>query len=379
MESIRDLMRGLTGDPWRSKTGFSTDLEEAHRSLACMTTKDDKADCINTWLGTGKNQPCLFGRVAARLGRVGYCVLDEDDLERDDTEIQRIIQRSRLEWVRRTYRGEQSAFVLLILAERIATALPNAAMRALAARIVLLYLQREPQVDQVMLEEAFLEIPGRDPWVLRWDAGVNYFSSQADGRWWHDHRIPGGFAFSVNSVGHLARATKVDKLLEVLNAELGMEEDPPGHHHVDTLPRALEFAMRTIDGAYNSVSGKATELIERRAQTPECPFALPAHLKDRDPALYSGHYHTDHTLPSVYFRPDVHRPVGTQTHELDFTYLWLRSPDNPAFLTMGEGVRVRQDHEISADEHDSKARRFVPEEIEMEQALLLRRAFEQEN
>ena len=56
-----------------------------------------------------------------------------------------------------------------------------------------------------------------------WLAGVNYFCAQGDRRWWHDHRIPGGMALSVNSVGHLAKAGKISEALASLNKELGVD------------------------------------------------------------------------------------------------------------------------------------------------------------
>jgi len=106
------------------------------------------------------------------------------------------------------------------------------------------------------------------------------------------------------------------------------------------------MAMQTINGAANTVSGKATRLLpsERPEANPrkvECPIALPKNLEDKDFCEYFGYYHTDVTMPSEYFRSDVERPAELLGHSLDFTYLFNRDIENPAFDEMGKGVRVR--------------------------------------
>jgi hypothetical protein len=58
---------------------------------------------------------------------------------------------------------------------------------------------------------------------------------------------------------------------------------------------------------------------------------------------YFGYYHTDYTLPTEYFQPDVERPAATAGYALDFTYLHRAGVDNPAHTTMGEGHRIRHD------------------------------------
>ena len=379
MPTVRELVAGLKVDAWRSRVGFTADVQDAHDRLDSALTKDAKAQLINSWLGAGRNQPCLFGRMAARFGRIGFCVIDDEDLKKPDDEIRQLIQDQRLAWIRRTFRGEQSAFVLLVLSKTIALAEPDDTMKDLAGRVILLYLQREPRFDEVILEEAFLEKPGWDTVVWRWDVGVNYFCAQGDKRWWHDHRIPGGFAFSVNSVGHLAKSTQLTGLLDGLNAELGIDGGATTAQHVDSLEKALEFAMRTIDGASTAVSGKATCLRDRGPATPACPIALPRHLQAKDPTTYFGLYHTDHTLPSAYFTPAVERSGAVPGHDLDFTYLWLRSPENPAYYTMGQGVRVREDLTVPELVRADKRGHVIPEEIRAADANLLRRAFEQKH
>lgn len=65
-------------------------------------------------------------------------------------------------------------------------------MKALAQQLCSLYLLNEVDVDRIYHEEIFLEQPGADCRMWQWMAGVNYFCTNGDGRWWQDHRIPGG-------------------------------------------------------------------------------------------------------------------------------------------------------------------------------------------
>ena len=73
-----------------------------------------------------------------------------------------------------------------------------------------------------------------------------------------------------------------------------------------------------------------------------CPVALSPILKDMNYCNYAGYYHTDVTIPTEYFRPDVERPDTIKQMDLDFTYLFNDDDvDNSAFVTMGIGRRVR--------------------------------------
>ena len=112
---------------------------------------------------------------------------------------------------------------------------------------------------------------------------------------------------------------------------------------------ALRVAMQTIDNASNAISGKATELLPLPADpnalpVQKCPVKLPAKLENKNFCAYRGYYHTDFTLPSEYFRPDVERPAGIKPFDdLDFTYFFHDAPENAAHFTMGEGVPIRSD------------------------------------
>lgn len=345
-DSISHLYSQLEPDEWREGQDFSPELKEANRRLFEPGITDAEAEqVLGTWLQ--KHQPCLFGRIAAKLGGISYCILHEDDLGRPDGFIKNKIQVARLAWTRDGFDGKKSAFIILAVSPRIANALPGPVMCELARRLCHLYLETNIEMDYAHLEQIYLQKPGSRMTTWKWFAGVNYFCAQGDNRWWHDHRIPGGMAFSVNSVGHLVKSGMITKAMQELDGLTGAPSEGYPEAKVDSLDKALDLAMRTIDKASVAVSGKATELLplpDDRGElpVPECPVKLSDAMSDKNYCEYRGHYHTDYTLPSEYFLPDVERPKGLKDHSLDFTYLFHKSIDNPDFRLMGEGHQIRR-------------------------------------
>jgi hypothetical protein len=115
---------------------------------------------------------------------------------------------------------------------------------------------------------------------------------------------------------------------------------------ISSLPEALEWAMRTIHKAADTVSGPATELLDLTEpdpleNRPACPIRLPRFLEAKDYCEYSGWYHTDQTLPGEYFLPDVARPASQLQSRLDFTYLFDDSVANPDHERLAKGVQIR--------------------------------------
>ncbi len=234
--------------------------------------------------------------------------------------------------------------------------------------------------DCVHHERIWLEKPGPDRVTWQWLAGVNYFCAQGDQRWWHDHRIPGGMGFSVNSVGHLSRSGKIAEVMGKLNAEVGVTTDEFGGGRIRSLEDALAFAMLTIDNASEAVSGRATELLpldqsEEAKALPACPVKLPPKVAGKNYCTYEGWYHTDYTLPLEYFSQDIERLQTVKRHSLDFTYLFRKHVDNPAFEMMGEGHRIRADVDtVGEGESETKADRMAPKEVLIENCERLQKA-----
>jgi hypothetical protein len=266
--------------------------------------------------------------------------------------------------------------VLLAVSPRLATAAPDEIMKSFALRLCELYLLEYEQIepDKIYTEERFLEIPDRQRSAWKWIAGVNVFAAAGDGRWWQDHRIPAGIGFSVNSVGHLVKSKTMQTALRDFQQAIGDISEPFPTTAVGSLPSALEFAMRTIRGATNAASGKATELLPLPADPStlrKCPFELSPYLRDFNYCQYQGYYHTDVTVPSEYFRPDIKRPADINARLLDLTYLFDVDVNNPSNVTMGTGRRIR--HAGNGNQL-SRRPRVVPEQISIDASARLAEA-----
>lgn len=321
-QSVAVLMDDLVDDPWRLSNGFSLEVQACNDVLFSAVSDDERGRHLSTWLA--EHQPCLFGKMASKKDGLAFCFLTDDDLSGPDISIQRKVQRCRKSWRVAGRSGEQSAFVILALSKRIALAMPNAALKRLSLRLASLYLCRAIFADKIEHDALFVEI---DEIRRRWWVGVNYFSAQGDRRWWKDHRIPGGIAFSMNSVGHMALCQRVVK---------PYEEDSTG------LLWALKVAMLLIDSTTPGVSGRNTQLLDLAAVSASlpCPFEqVPSKLEGKNYCIYEGQYHTDITVPSEYFTPDVTRPEALREYkDLDLTYLHHESPENPDYYKMGIGI-----------------------------------------
>jgi hypothetical protein len=349
--TIADLFSKIQLDPWREEVGFNKELEKANQALKEIDSEEMIIDLLSKWIQ--KNQPCLFGRVAAKLDKFSFCILTESDLNGDDKNIQTKIQGARTKWTKAGFHGEKSGFILFVKSDRLAYSIPDEILLSFTKQLCSYYLLEEIEEDVIYTDEIFLEKPGPDQITWKWLAGVNYFCSNADKRWWQDHRFPGGLAFSVNSVGHMSKAGGIAKVMNELNKILDPDiNEIFAESKVDSLEQALEFAMRTIAMASDSISGKATELINTETnQKQTCPISLPKQLIGKDCSRYKGYYHTDITIPSEYFNSDIERPKDGKVHILDFTYLYDNNLKNPDHITMGTGRRIRR---------SSKKQKYTP-------------------
>jgi hypothetical protein len=358
---IAPLMEQLKEDPWRRKVDFSPEVRETLDSvLRPEASEEQVAAALNEWIA--RYQPCLFGRIAAKSGLLSYCTIREEDLRSSDEVVERRIQGARQAWTRLAFEGKASSFMVVLLSSRLATATPDEIVKRLALRICSLYLQEEVQPDRVHHDRIYLEQPGNRRTTWEWLAGVNYFSAQGDQRWWQDHRFPAGVAFSVNSVGHMVRSGRLLQAMNHLEEVMGTAPADFRNPKVDSLEKALELAMRTIALASDGPSGKATSLIPRSPgeKLLKCPVELPAHLADKNHCQYHGLYHTDFTIPSEYFLPDVRRTANHRAFGLDFTYLFDEALDNPDFERMGEGRMIREgvagDTRLAESPHEKRLR-----------------------
>lgn len=342
--TVSDLVAQLSldVDPWRLHNPFSRDVNDCHSVLfEPRRTRAEKVAAMSHWLS--EFQPCLFGRMEAKLNRLDFCLLTENDLQKNDDFVREKIQRHRLNWKRRALDGRSHGFLIVAMSEAIAMARPGRTLLELAARICQLYLGTD-EPDKIHLDELDLEVRvlKKTEW-RRWNVGVNFFSTQGDGRWWRDHRIPGGMAFSMNSVGHMARKRVEQELVR----------NPSLIDRYSKVPReklvywALRMAMKTI-GPPISGNGRGTWLAQRgrfREDT-EPPTYEDRQRYFEDLAGYSenryhGLYHTDETIPSAYFDEGLWRREDLAVRDdLYFTYLHRR--DDEDYLSMGLGIEFER-------------------------------------
>jgi hypothetical protein len=333
MPTLATLHAALRPDrAFRKTTAFASDLAEVQNELFIRGPSDlQRFKRVSKWLET--SQPCLFGRLAAKADRLAFCIIAEDDIAAGDRVVRDKIQVARRQWKRDAYRGIKSGFVICAQTPALLAAEPNAALQAFAAHLTGLYLGADISPDVVYHDYVWHKETEEE--ALMWKVGVNFFGSAGDGRWWHDHRVPGGIALSMNSVGHMVRSSA--------DWNAALEVGAGGKVAPDSLGAALRLAVQTISKAAPACSGPATFLHERKADD-GCPHAddhWPASVRGKDRRNYSGWYHTDHTIPSSYFQPGVTRPAAiTDPHGLDFSYLWDSSDENPDHTTMGLGETV---------------------------------------
>ena len=367
------LFDKLEVDPIRTEIGFSDDIAPANAALLAATSDIDAIAAARDWLGN--HQPCLFGRMAAKADLISFCILREADLCGDRVALRDKIQDARSDWLAMGHEGKKSAFVILAISPRLTTAVPDANVQAIARELCSSYLLKDIEADQIYNEEMFLEKPGTKRTTWKWLAGVNYFCAQGDKRWWHDHRMPGGMAFSINSVGHMVKSGQLAEALKQLDETLGGPPQEGGNEVLNSPGKALDLAMRTIAKAKDAVSGKATMLLKMPTalppETPPCPTPLPKMLQGLDYSKYEGWYHTDVTVPSEYFRADIERPAEQEVKMLDFTYLFHDDIDNPDYITTSKGRRVRSDSDVAQSD---RLLRMVAESVVINDQPTLARA-----
>lgn len=166
---------------------------------------------------------------------------------------------------------------------------------------------------------------------MKFEFSVDYFASAADGRWWHDHRIPGGIAFTANSLGHMMKVNEW-YLREGSQAEW-----------------ALRTAMLTIASAKQTNQGPATWLLDEGATGPfkafdwheDTPLPDIEKIKGRDHGSYGGHLHTDHAVRVEFFANGELPPRKDKPWAMDLSYIFdLASPDHNKFV---EGSPVSEE------------------------------------
>jgi hypothetical protein len=321
--SLKSLYLSLKRDKWRRERRFSDDIATVNDVLFdTYATDGERKEQLLNWLQ--RFQPCIFGRVAAASNGLHVCLLTgEDFLLRSDRQIRGKIQSELLDWKRRSvqpttgFSSPAHGFVLATVSDRLANAAPDEHLYSFACKLQEVWgcPATEERSGTVHWETLYLQNPLDNSYV-QFTFGVDFFAAQGDGRWWHDHRCPGGLLFTANSVGHMRRHR--EWYLKMKNQE-------------DWI---LQTAMLTIHEAADTPYGKATWLKELGPgrqpllRDMACPFSKPEAVKrqlaDKDWTRYAGYLHTDHSIRHEFFHenPEPIQDIKAREYLQDFTYLY---------------------------------------------------------
>ena len=312
--AIRRYLQALAGDLWRTGNPFSSEIITACDILLNPYSRDDERKlAIKAWLA--KHQPCVFGQVAAKADRLHIAIVNEDLLNGGDNAI-----RERLALEKNTWRqwsleaNGKHGLLVAFLSPKLHYAAPNQALKRTAEHLKSLFAPnsvRDPAGNDVTSEWLYLKKSDGTGFV-KFRVILDFFAAAGDKRWWHDHRFPGGIAFTLNSLGHMVRTKEWYE-------KLG-----------NPIEWASRVAMLTISNAFNqSEHGPATHLIDLQGGKSHkamiCPFTepekLPPRLAGKDWTIYGGNHHTDHSVRKEFFdqreKPDRMRGE----YLMDFTYI----------------------------------------------------------
>lgn len=343
-------------DRFRSRRPFSPDLEAVQAVLfSPKHSRQVKIAAYRGWLE--KNQPCVFGKTAATNKGVYICLLEEHEIlrmTRGDADVRDTIQDHRQVWKRLALEGRVSSFLILLTSKQLVSKEPNDALKEICRRLLELYMQIQVPDDSFQTEREYVFLRRPDNTLLKFSTLPNIFCAQGDGRWWHDHRTPGGIMITSNALGHFVYArSKKAQLDEVACAS------------------ALEQAMRTIANARKNPSdGKtkfahcpATMLVPRNASDPT-PLSPTSEFRGYSTDHYAGYFHTDHLIPSVFFKKERDPRTLKLYEDLGFRYIFDPAADPVGHAELVAGIPAKwfeaqqsmdQIPEFAEPEHTSMA------------------------
>src|SRR5690242_1753929 len=138
-------------DAFRERESFSEDIISANAVLFNPRyDKRRKVRAYRNWLETPPNQPCVFGRIAAKNKNVFICLIEEDEILRmpkGDADLKSLIQDYRQVWKRHALEGLSSSFVIVLVSESLVTKEPNDQLKEICRRLMELYMEIQPIQD----------------------------------------------------------------------------------------------------------------------------------------------------------------------------------------------------------------------------------------
>ncbi len=327
MSTVAELFDRLNGDPRRIKLPFSDDLLQANALLHnTAATEDEMAECLALWCQ--QRQPCQFGRAAAKHGRIHFCFLRDAAVAGwSDAEIAEKIREEKQLWKQRAAFDSKRAahsLVIVIASPRVALAAPDQQLRAFCDRILELAGWENDRRgvrlrNTVTSDYLYLRNP-TDGGFYGFQFNADFFACAGDNRWWHDHRFPGGIAFTANSTGHMIRfrewyqAKDHNEAWGLTQAMLTIQNAAPTKSTDSSIPQDQGRVtwLRPLDA-----SGRP--LVENVS----CPLAkVPSTIEGKDWTRYEGLLHTDHAVREEFFVDREIAPTASKPYLMDFTYLY---------------------------------------------------------
>ncbi len=326
MGTVTELFGRLNGDAWRVTHPFSNDMLEANALLHnTAATEEEMAECLAFWVQY--RQPCQFGRAAAKQRRIHFCFLREVAVsEWSDDEIAEKIGEEKQLWKQRAACDPERAahsLIIVIASPRVALAAPDQHLRAFSDRILELAgweLDRRGVRRRNTLTSDFLYLKNPvDGEFYGFRFNADFFACAGDGRWWHDHRFPGGIAFTANSTGHMMRFRDWFQAKDK-NESWGLKQA------MLTIQNAAP--TKTTDSS-DPLQGRATwlRLLDAKGKplidNVPCPIdRVPTMLEGKDWTRYEGFLHTDHAVREEFFLDREVAPTASRPYLMDFTYLY---------------------------------------------------------
>jgi hypothetical protein len=319
-------------DRVRSRIGFSPDIQAVQAILfSPKYSRQAKITAYREWLET--NQPCVFGRIAAKNKNIFICLLEHGEILRmqnGDQDILDTLQDHRQVWKRHALEGTTSSFVILLVSPKLVNREPDAGLKEICRRLMELYMQVAVPDDTFHTHREYVFLRQSNNTALKFSTLPNIFCAQGDGRWWHDHRTPGGVMITSNALGHFMYARSKKTVLEVSECAW-----------------ALENAMRTISNAQATPSGRkskfahcpATFLISRQTGDPN-PLKPTSPFANFSPDHYDGYFHTDHLIPSVFFHSERDPKNLKKYDDLSLRYIFDSSEDPKGHSELMTGIPV---------------------------------------
>lgn len=327
MNSVAELFARLEGDSWRISHPFNMDILQANALLHnSAATEDEMAECLALWCQ--RLQPCQFGKVAANQERIHFCFLREVAVSQwNDEEIAaRIVEEKQLWKQRAAFDPSRAAhsFVIVVASPHVALAAPNQQLRAFSERILELAGWQPNRhgvrrINTVTSDFLYLKHPTEGNFY-GFKFNADFFACAGDKRWWHDHRFPGGIAFTANSTGHMMRfrewyqSKDQSESWALKQAMLTIQNAAPTKTTDSNIPQ--EQGCVTWLRPLNATGKPLVENIS-------CPiYKVPATLEGKDWTRYEGLLHTDHAVREEFFQDREVAPTASKPYLMDFTYLY---------------------------------------------------------